>query len=75
MSNPTLTLAKASRSCARRQGPVAWLLNIDARYRQRHALHHLTDTQLTDIGRDRSEADREAQKPAWDAPNWFRPRG
>lgn len=41
--------------------------------RQRRALAKLSKEELRDIGISRSEADTEASRPFWDAPdNWFR---
>lgn len=40
--------------------------------RQRRALAQLDDAMLEDIGLTRSEAHREAERPAWDAPrHWM----
>lgn len=44
-----------------------------ATYRQRQALRRLDDNALADIGLSRSDAQREANRPLWDAPEtWQR---
>ncbi|MCG7627464.1 DUF1127 domain-containing protein [Epibacterium sp. MM17-32] len=41
--------------------------------RQRHNLAQLSDAQLKDIGIDRTQADTEARRSMWDAPeHWMR---
>ena len=43
-----------------------------ALYMQRRALRALPDERLRDIGRSRSEVEREANRPVWDAPeHWY----
>lgn len=44
-----------------------------ALWRERRALASLDDHLLRDIGKTRAEVDREASRPAWDAPSrWLR---
>lgn len=41
--------------------------------RQRKALQNLDDDALRDIGLSRSEAEAEAERPIWDAPDhWYK---
>lgn len=40
--------------------------------RQRAALAHLDDEMLSDIGLTREQATREAARPVWDAPSYWR---
>jgi uncharacterized protein YjiS (DUF1127 family) len=41
-------------------------------WRQRRHLSHLDDSALNDIGLTRKEADAEASRPIWDAPQTWR---
>jgi uncharacterized protein YjiS (DUF1127 family) len=42
-------------------------------YRQRQALKRLSDTQLSDLGLSHDMAQKEANRPFWDAPDhWAR---
>ena len=41
-------------------------------YRQRRALAALDDTRLADIGISRHEAEAEASRPIWDAPDYWK---
>ncbi|RLJ59147.1 uncharacterized protein DUF1127 [Litoreibacter meonggei] len=41
-------------------------------YRQRRALAALDDTRLADIGLSRQEAEAEASRPVWDAPEYWK---
>lgn len=49
-----------------------WLRRRTAIARQRRALAGLTDAQLHDIGVTRAQAQAEARRPAWDAPQGWR---
>jgi len=49
-------------------GILAWLVNLDAKYRQRIALTRMTDEQLCDIGLDRYDIGKEIDAPFWDPP-------
>ncbi len=61
----------AHRSLARRESKLS-LLNMVSLFRQRTALRELDDHLLEDIGVTRAEAEKEAARPAWDAPShWF----
>ena len=46
--------------------------HLVAVHRQRKALAHMDDAALEDIGISRAEADREAKRPIWDAPETWR---
>jgi len=48
------------------------LMQLAAISRQRKALARLDDAALDDIGVSRAEADREASRPIWDAPETWR---
>ena len=49
------------------------VLNRIKMQRSRHRLSQLDAKALRDIGLSQAEANREAQKPIWDAPNhWLR---
>ena len=45
----------------KRSGILGWLVNADAKYRQRQYLMNMTDHQLNDLGISRADAEREAQ--------------
>lgn len=66
----TLTVARlASRFATPRKGLFRY---IDL-YRQRRALASMDKAQLMDLGLTREEAEIEAARPIWDAPqHWFR---
>jgi uncharacterized protein YjiS (DUF1127 family) len=56
----TLTVAAAGRRPSGLGGRfVAWLLALDAGYRNAHALAHMTDARLADMGIARDEAHAE----------------
>ncbi len=55
----------AHRSRIRRTGVFGYL----DLYRQRRALAKMDAAQLVDLGLTRAEAQAEAQRPIWDAPN------
>ncbi|MBE3638677.1 DUF1127 domain-containing protein [Mangrovicoccus algicola] len=40
--------------------------------RQRRHLRHLDAHLLRDVGLTRAEAERESQRPPWDAPHWWK---
>ena len=66
--NRVLPLAFALRPRSRRPG----LLALMALRRQRAALAALDDAALKDIGLTREEAQLEARRPFWDAPDTWR---
>ncbi|CUH85842.1 DUF1127 domain-containing protein [Thalassovita mediterranea] len=45
------------------------LLAMQSLYRQRRALNRLDSAALKDLGLSRAEAQTEATRPIWDAPN------
>lgn len=62
-----------------RSAPRPWLGRFVARmfaaqalHRQHQALARLDDALLRDIGLTRTEANAEAARPVWDAPNHWR---
>ena len=56
----------------RRRGPLARWATFRSIARSRRALAQLDNAQLNDIGLTRAEAEAEARRPAWDAPeHWF----
>jgi uncharacterized protein YjiS (DUF1127 family) len=58
---------------ARKRSLFARLLETLALHRQRQHLAQLDDAMLDDIGLTREAAQREAQRPIWDAPgHWLR---
>ncbi|SDX35327.1 DUF1127 domain-containing protein [Litoreibacter albidus] len=48
------------------------LMGYISLYRQRRALAGLDDTRLNDIGVSRSDAESEALRPVWDAPQHWK---
>ncbi|CUH64127.1 hypothetical protein TG4357_01092 [Thalassovita gelatinovora] len=49
------------------------LMQANALMRQRHALRMLDQAALDDMGLSRAQADAEARRPIWDAPNaWLK---
>ena len=58
-----------------RESRVTWLARFN-RWRQlsreRHALRHLSDDMLKDIGISREAVQREARRPFWDDHGWRR---
>ncbi len=48
------------------------LPRLFALQRQRRQLRQLDAHLLHDLGISRAEAEREAQKPFWDAPDWWK---
>lgn len=50
------------------KGFVAWLMKLDAHYRQRSALAAMPDEQLRDIGLDRKDVSEAMDAPFWDPP-------
>lgn len=48
------------------------LMSYVALYRQRRALAEMDDSRLADLGLSRHEADAEAKRPIWDAPNHWK---
>ncbi|MGR3540598.1 MAG: DUF1127 domain-containing protein [Hasllibacter sp.] len=51
------------------------LIALDALHRSRHALRHLPDHRLRDLGLAPGEARAEADRPAWDGPAALRAHG
>ncbi len=76
MSTRTKGLTLRPLASARRTpltGSVVYLKSLYGIWRERQFLKRLDDHLLRDIGRSRSEAQAEAKRPAWDAPNrWLR---
>ncbi|WP_298292962.1 DUF1127 domain-containing protein [uncultured Litoreibacter sp.] len=65
-----LTAAHITRNARRTRTGLMGYLDL---YRQRRALAHMDDAQLTDLGLTKAEAQQEADRPVWDAPNhWQR---
>jgi len=48
---------------------LAWILTLQAIWRERRALKSMSHTQLDDIGQTRKTAINESRRPVWDAPN------
>lgn len=71
-----MTAHSSHRSAAlsRRSRPsfLAWVSTSLAVYRQRRRLAALDDAALRDIGLTRSQAQQEANRPIWDAPDRWR---
>lgn len=68
----TLTLQRASRARPA-QSLLSRFVQARAVARQRKALAELDETLLEDIGLTRVDADREAARPVWDAPqHWMK---
>lgn len=68
----TLTL-RAPRARSHSSSLLSRFVQARALARQRKALAELDDTILDDIGLTRMEADREAARPSWDAPqHWMK---
>lgn len=67
-----MTLIHASRPAARRTGLLARLARAYGIWRQRQALRRLDDLRLRDLGISRAEAEAEARRPIWDAPETWR---
>lgn len=67
----TMITASPARRPARQSaiGRLALLLSV---WRQRQVLRSLDDRALTDIGVTRREAEAEASRPIWDAPETWR---
>lgn len=78
MTCPSLTatlLQPAVRQPARVTGFGGWLKRIAkarALHRQRRQLALLDAARLEDIGLSQTEARREADRPFWDAPSYWR---
>ncbi len=51
---------------------LSWIVNLDAKYRERNALSKLTDAQLRDIGLNRMDVAKEIDAPFWDPPTQLR---
>ena len=66
------SLSSSHRPAARNSGWFARLLNANALRKERRGLRHLTDAQLNDIGVTRAQAEEEASRSGWDAPNHWR---
>ena len=57
----------------RRPGVLGWLSTLHAIWAERRALHAMEAHRLSDLGISQGEAAREADRPAWDAPErWLR---
>lgn len=74
MTYTTTTPARqqAHRPQGKSQGWLAKLLAAGGLRRERTALTRLSDQQLSDIGITRAEADAEANRGLWDAPNHWK---
>ena len=75
MSNTLLTAPISATSGSRRPtfGQVLTILSgMLAAHRQRRQLLQLDDRRLDDIGLDRNQALREAARPFWDGPAYWR---
>ncbi len=74
MSTTTRTCTHGiSPRAARTKGTVAFLKSLHDIWRERQSLKRLDDHLLRDIGHTRSEADAEARRAFWDAPDrWLR---
>ena len=56
-----------------RRSLITRLIFLRDLWRQRRALKDLDDAALEDIGISRSQAESEARRPIWDAPEtWYR---
>lgn len=55
----------------RRPGILKTVTNMAQLYKERRALASLDAAALADIGVSRQEAASEAQRPVWDAPNYW----
>ncbi|MCF6232661.1 MAG: DUF1127 domain-containing protein [Rhodobacteraceae bacterium] len=65
------SLRTAPKMVAPRLSILAALANAHSIWRQRQKLKSLDDSALWDIGLTRSQAQAEAKRPFWDAPdNW-----
>lgn len=69
MTTRTATFSPRATTSGRKHGVVAWLATALSIWRERRALARLDATGLDDIGRTAREADIEARRPVWDAPN------
>ncbi len=73
-----MTMISASHSAHRtgslsRLSVLATIARLYGTWRQRQSLKALDETALRDIGVTRAQADAEANRPVWDAPdNWRR---
>lgn len=68
-----MTLINTSIAHRRPRGSILkTVAHLVAVHRQRKALAHMDDAALEDIGISRSEAEREAKRPIWDAPETWR---
>ncbi|MCA0873227.1 DUF1127 domain-containing protein [Seohaeicola saemankumensis] len=65
----TTSSHSTARSSARRTTPLGRLFGI---WRQRQALRRLDADALRDIGVTRAQAETEARRPFWDAPDTWR---
>lgn len=65
-------IATPSRACSARTPRFTRLAQMFGIWRQRRALEALDDSALEDIGLTRSQAEAEARRPLWDAPESWR---
>lgn len=66
-------IALSQTECCARSSGRRKLLDYLSLARQRRALARLDDAALQDIGLTRREAQSEAERPIWDAPdNWLK---
>lgn len=63
-------VSQPCRSAHPRRAPL--LPRLTALWRQRRDLARLDDRALEDIGLSRAQADAEARRPIWDAPDFWR---
>lgn len=73
MAARTHAIFRSSLPARRRLSVLGYLVNLMALYRQRKQLSELSDHLLDDIGLCRKSAQKEAERPIWDAPDhWMR---
>lgn len=65
------SISLSSRFSSPRRGAVARLTGILSLWRQRRALARLDNAALDDIGLTRRQAEAEARRPLWDAPEFW----
>lgn len=73
MSESTRPLIYPALSRPARKGTLSVLTGLMALHRQRRRLAELPDHLLEDVGLTRKTAQKEAERPLWDAPgHWHR---